>query len=83
MLWTAAQALVPMLVPFSIAFGPIAVDYADHFGGALGGAALGVVLLRLWPERCARPQYQSAAAAAGAAFCFIGLGVIAFHWHSA
>ena len=46
------QALIPSLLPLASG-----VDYAAHFGGALGGAALGFLILRFWPSTLKEPNY--------------------------
>ena len=59
---SSMRVLIPSLLPFFSRSTGIHVDYAAHFGGALVGAALALVLLRLWPETAAIPQARRAAA---------------------
>jgi rhomboid protease GluP len=76
MLKTAAQTLLPSLIPLATAPGGDKIDYASHFGGALGGAALGVALLALWPQALIRPRYGKAAAIGAALYALIGVGEV-------
>lgn len=52
------------------------VDFSAHFGGAVVGAALGGLALRLWPRDEARPAGSKFAAAAAAAFFLIAAATI-------
>ncbi|CCJ05838.1 rhomboid family intramembrane serine protease [Methylocystis sp. SC2] len=76
MVTTAAQTLVPSLIPLLTAPGGGKIDYASHFGGALGGAALGAALLALWPQALIRPRYGKAAAIGAALYALIGVGEV-------
>lgn len=76
MLKTAAQTLLPSLIPLATAPGGDKIDYASHFGGALGGAALGAALLALWPQALIRPRYGKAAAIGAALYALIGVGEV-------
>ena len=58
----AIYVLVPALLPLAWAFQGIKVDYAAHFGGALAGLAVGLLILALWPRSEPRPRLQYAAA---------------------
>ena len=76
---SSMRVLIPSLLPFLSRATDIHVDFAAHFGGALVGAALALVLLRLWPETAAIPQARRAAAivAALGLVLFIGSAGIA------
>jgi rhomboid protease GluP len=79
MMRTAAETLLPSLVPIASGPGGVAIDYAGHFGGALGGGALGFAILALWPRELTRPRYGRAAAI-GAGLCgLIGVGAVAIN----
>ncbi|MFN5539031.1 MAG: rhomboid family intramembrane serine protease [Candidatus Melainabacteria bacterium] len=45
------QALIPSLIPLSRH-----VDYAAHFGGAIGGILCGLVMMLFWPKEFNHPQ---------------------------
>ncbi|MBB4250115.1 rhomboid family intramembrane serine protease [Rhizobium sp. BK008] len=71
----AIQILVPSLLPFlSAAKDGQAIDYAGHFGGAVTGAALSLLLLALWPRERPTPRFGAAAIAFSAAFVLIATG---------
>jgi membrane associated rhomboid family serine protease len=60
--FSSLRILIPSLLPsFSHSTG-VHIDYGVHFGGALAGAALAFILLRLWPETCSIPQARRAVA---------------------
>jgi rhomboid protease GluP len=61
----AIYVLLPSLLPLASMFKGVKVDYAAHFGGAIGGVAMGFVLLALWPRDEARPRLRAAAFAVG------------------
>ncbi|KPH07833.1 rhomboid family intramembrane serine protease [Rhizobium acidisoli] len=66
------QILVPSLLPFlSAAKDGQTIDYAGHFGGALTGAALSLLLLALWPRERPTPRFGAAAIVFSAAFVVI------------
>ncbi|HKA72276.1 MAG TPA: rhomboid family intramembrane serine protease [Xanthobacteraceae bacterium] len=58
----AIYVLVPALLPLLSTFHGIKVDYGAHFGGALGGLAVGLLMLALWPRSEPRPRCRPAAA---------------------
>lgn len=59
----AAQLLLPALLPFvSAAKHGENIDYAAHFGGALAGGALALVLFVSWPRERPAPPFGWAAA---------------------
>ncbi|PDT28158.1 rhomboid family intramembrane serine protease [Rhizobium sp. L9] len=71
----AIQILVPSLLPFlSAAKEGQTIDYAGHFGGAVTGAALSLLLLTLWPRERPTPRFGAAAIAFSAAFVLIATG---------
>jgi rhomboid protease GluP len=50
----ALRILVPSLIPLATASGE-RIDFAAHIGGALAGAAVGLVLARVWRKQDATP----------------------------
>jgi rhomboid protease GluP len=63
---TALQVLIPSLLPLSGAATGHTVDYAAHFGGAIGGAAMGGGLFLAWPASIPGPRLKLLAATLGA-----------------
>jgi rhomboid protease GluP len=59
----AVYVLLPSLLPLASVVKGVKVDYAAHFGGAIGGVAVGFMLLALWPREEARPRLRAAALA--------------------
>jgi rhomboid protease GluP len=59
----AAYVLIPSLLPLASALQGHTVDYAAHFGGAIGGATVGLLILRIWSRTEASPKFRQAAAA--------------------
>jgi len=59
----ALYVLIPSLLPLAGALNGHSVDYAAHFGGAIGGTAIGLLLLFVWPKSDALPRFRQAAAA--------------------
>jgi rhomboid protease GluP len=57
----ALYVLVPSLLPLAGALQGHKIDYAAHFGGAIGGSAVGLVLLRIWSRDEALPAFRRAA----------------------
>jgi rhomboid protease GluP len=53
--------LIPSLIPIGFSAGKI--DYAGHFGGAIGGVILGGMLLAIWSKHDAMPGLRRVAAA--------------------
>lgn len=49
------------------------IDYAAHFGGAVGGAILGLVLLRLWSRDRPRPEGTKFPTAIAAGFFLVAI----------
>ena len=68
----AIYVLLPSLLPLASVFKGQRVDYAAHFGGAIAGAALAFVLLKIWPHDEPHPRWRGVAAVAALA------GLVAF-----
>ena len=73
LLITAFQTLIPSLLPLATAKSGMRIDYADHFGGAVGGAIMGFLLLRAWQEDQAKPVLAKPALIIATTFFLIGL----------
>jgi rhomboid protease GluP len=54
--------LIPSLLPLTAAASVEHIDYGAHFGGAISGALLGVVLLMAWPQTERLPRLRIIAA---------------------
>lgn len=78
MVMTAAQTLMPALIPFLSNAGAGRIDYAAHLGGAIGGATFGLSLLPLWPQALTRPRYGRAVAFGAGLCALIGIGAVIF-----
>jgi rhomboid protease GluP len=77
----AARIAVPALLPVGTRTAALHIDYGAHVGGALAGAALGLLLVLAWPEGERLPLFRRAAALA--AVCGVvafGFGGIAAAW---
>ncbi len=59
----ALYVLIPSLLPLASVLKGAKVDYAAHFGGAIGGTIIGLVLLRIWSSSDALPRFRHVAAA--------------------
>jgi rhomboid protease GluP len=59
----AIYVLLPSLLPLAGALQGHSVDYAAHFGGAIGGVAAGLVILKVWSRTEAWPGLRQLAAA--------------------
>ena len=59
----AIYVLIPSMLPLASALQGHSVDYAAHFGGAIGGALAGLVMLRAWSRTETSPGFRQAAAA--------------------
>lgn len=70
----AVYVLIPSLLPLTSSGGIQTIDYAAHFGGALGGGATALVLLAIWPRDAIRPRFGAFAIAAAIA----GLAAFAY-----
>ena len=63
LLMNAIYVLIPSLLPLAGVLQGQKVDYAAHFGGAIGGAAVGFVILGVWSRTELLPRFRQAAAA--------------------
>jgi rhomboid protease GluP len=61
----ALYVLVPSLLPLAGALKGHHVDYAAHFGGAIGGTAIGALVLSIWSKQEALPRFRPVAAMIG------------------
>lgn len=59
----AIYTLIPSLLPLAGALQGQKVDYAAHFGGAFGGAAVALALLAIWSKSEPLPKWRKAAVA--------------------
>jgi rhomboid protease GluP len=59
----AVYVLVPSLLPLAGALNGHKVDYGAHFGGAIGGVAMGFAMLMMWPRTSPWPGLRQAATA--------------------
>jgi len=55
------RILIPSLLPSFSGSTGVHIDYGAHIGGAMGGIALALVLLPLWPKTALIPQARRAA----------------------
>jgi rhomboid protease GluP len=69
---SAVYVLLPSMLPLASVSKGAKVDYAAHFGGALGGILVGLVLLSLWRTSDVRPRMR----AVGGAIAVAGLVAI-------
>lgn len=58
----AFYVLIPSLLPLANALHGGQVDYAAHFGGAIGGVVVGLLLLAIWPRSEPNPRLKPVAA---------------------
>lgn len=65
----AIYVLVPNLLPLTSVLKGIKVDYAAHFGGAIGGIAVALAALALWRRSELRPRFRWAALLIAIAGC--------------
>ncbi len=72
--WPIATAF-PALVPTLPLPGTIAIDHADHVGGALAGIVMGAIILACWRQGRPAPTRGIAAAATAGAVTLALLGV--------
>ncbi len=75
--WPIATAF-PALVPSLPLAGTIAVDHADHVGGALAGIVTGGIILACWRQNRPAPSRGIVAAAAAGAVTLAALASIPF-----
>jgi rhomboid protease GluP len=67
---TSLCLLIPSMLPFFDRLFGQKVDYAAHIGGAIGGVALGFVLIGIWTRAAPLPPYRALAwILAGAGLC--------------
>jgi rhomboid protease GluP len=59
----AVYVLIPSLLPLANALKGHKVDYAAHFGGAIGGVLIGLIMLTVWSQAEPWPQFRRVAAA--------------------
>jgi rhomboid protease GluP len=57
----AARILIPSLVPIAAGASSVHVDYGAHFGGAIAGGAVTLLLLTVWRPDERLPQYRGVA----------------------
>jgi lipoprotein NlpI len=69
-----ARLLIPALFPALRTGSGFTIDAADHAGGAITGAVIGIILLTVWKSNQAAPGHRRAAGAAALA-CVLLLGV--------
>jgi len=67
------QMLIPSLIPIALNRSGQQIDYAAHIGGALTGAAVGLLLLKTWRETSPAPRFGGFAAAV----CLAGAAAVA------
>jgi rhomboid protease GluP len=70
----AVYVLIPSLLPLANALQGHKVDYAAHFGGAIGGVLTGLIMLTVWSQAEPWPQFRRVAAAIAVA----GIIVLAY-----
>jgi len=74
-----ARVIVPALIPLATHTGE-RIDFGAHLGGALGGVAIGLILLKSWEPKSPAPHFRTFAAAVTVAGCaiaaFAGLAVL-------
>ncbi len=62
--WTqigSVRVLIPSLLPLATT-SEITIDYGAHFGGALSGALVALLLIRTWPDTARWPRFRPLAA---------------------
>ena len=77
------RILIPSLLPLFSSGSVAHIDYGAHLGGALGGAAVGGLLLTRWPETARIPQarmFAAATAIMGAVLFAASAAVAAAHF---
>lgn len=72
LLKNAVYVLIPSLLPLTNVAHGEKVDYAAHFGGAIGGVIVGLLILKIWRDQDTSPRFVRYAIAVGIA------GIIAF-----
>jgi rhomboid protease GluP len=61
--------LLPSLLPLASALKGKKIDYAAHFGGAIGGAIIALIILAVWRREALRPSLRMAALAVALVSC--------------
>jgi rhomboid protease GluP len=74
MQFRSMRVLVPSLVPLAAGGASGQIDYAAHFGGALSGTAVALVLLRTWPATMRLPRFRKLAGAVAALGVLLAAG---------
>ncbi|MBR1217188.1 rhomboid family intramembrane serine protease [Bradyrhizobium sp. U87765 SZCCT0131] len=64
---TAIYVLIPALLPLTGVLNGKKVDYGAHFGGAIGGVAVGLLILAVWSSASPLPGGRRIAAAIASA----------------
>ena len=59
---SSMQVLIPSLLPLFSTTSIGRIDYGAHFGGAISGAILAMLLLKVWPQTQRIPQLRTLAA---------------------
>jgi rhomboid protease GluP len=57
------RVLIPSLIPLAGGLFGEKIDFAAHTGGAIGGAAIGALLVCFWPKEAVMPPYRRIAVA--------------------
>lgn len=81
----SARVVIPAVIPIHQAAAAMHVDYGAHFGGALFGAAVGLVLLWTWHDDAELPPRGAAMLLAAMVLvltCFGGAGAVAWQYPS-
>jgi rhomboid protease GluP len=60
---SSVYVLISSLLPFASNAQGQKIDYAAHFGGAIGGAAVGIIMLAIWSRTEPLPRFRQATAA--------------------
>jgi len=77
------QFLIPSLIPLATHRQEGRVDFAAHFGGAMVGGLLGLVLLKTWHRNEEQPRFQRATqgfAFVSVAACVLSLYLVKQHY---
>ena len=71
------RVIVPALIPLATTRTGGHIDFGAHFGGAISGAVIGVILLKNWAPTSVTPHFRAAAATVVVAGC-AAIGVAGF-----